>query len=61
MACTPRIADCGRLMMGVDSREPNTPPLEIEKVPPVSSSMVSLPSWAFAEAGSSFSRSAKLF
>jgi hypothetical protein len=35
VACTPRIADCGGLMIGVDSIEPNTPPLVIEKVPPV--------------------------
>ena len=33
-------------MMGVDSIEPNTPPLEMEKRPPVRSSMASLPSWA---------------
>ena len=33
-------------MMGVESIEPNTPPFEIENVPPVSSSMVSLPSCA---------------
>ena len=42
----PSTADCGGLMIGVDSIEPNTPPLEIEKVPPVSSSMPSLPSCA---------------
>ena len=30
----PRIADCGGLMMGVERREPKTPPLVIEKVPP---------------------------
>jgi hypothetical protein len=34
-------------MIGVDSIEPNTPPLEIEKVPPVRSSSDSLPSCAF--------------
>ncbi len=38
----PRIALCGGLMIGVDSIEPNTPPLEIENVPPVSSSIVEL-------------------
>ena len=39
-------------MIGVDSIEPNTPPLEIEKVPPVRSSSVSLPSCALlAELG----------
>ena len=34
-------------MIGVDSIEPKVPPLEIEKVPPVISSMPSLPSLAF--------------
>jgi hypothetical protein len=33
-------------MIGVESIEPNTPPFEIENVPPVSSSIVSLPSCA---------------
>ena len=33
-------------MIGVDSIEPNTPPLLIVYVPPVSSSTVSLPSCA---------------
>ena len=33
-------------MIGVESIEPKTPPLEIENVPPVSSSSVSLPSLA---------------
>ena len=33
-------------MIGVDSIEPNTPPLQIVNVPPVSSSSVSLPSCA---------------
>ena len=46
VACTPRMADCGGLMMGVDSMEPKTPPLEMENVPPESSSMDSLPSLA---------------
>ena len=32
--------------MGVDNSEPNTPPLDTVKVPPVNSSMVSLPSRA---------------
>jgi hypothetical protein len=40
------MALCGGLMIGVESIEPNTPPFEIEKVPPVSSSMESLPSCA---------------
>jgi hypothetical protein len=29
VAWMPRIADCGGLMIGVDSMDPNTPPLEI--------------------------------
>ena len=41
------MADCGGLMIGVDSIEPKTPPLEMEKVPPVSSSIEILPSLAF--------------
>ena len=48
-------------MMGVESMEPNTPPLEIEKVPPVRSSMASLPSVAFLpKSPIFFSISAKL-
>src|SRR5260370_32020190 len=31
VACTPRIADCGGLMIGVDSIEPKMPPFEIER------------------------------
>jgi hypothetical protein len=46
VACTPSIALCGGLMIGVDSIEPKTPPLEIENVPPVNSSIVSFPSCA---------------
>ena len=42
----PRIALCGMLTMGVDSSEPKVPPLVMENVPPVSSSMVILPSRA---------------
>jgi len=34
-------------MIGVESIEPNTPPFEIENVPPVRSSSESLPSCAF--------------
>lgn len=41
------MADCGGLMMGVDSREPYTPPLEMVNVPPAISSMLSVPSRAF--------------
>ncbi|MNG26644.1 hypothetical protein D3C84_1116590 [compost metagenome] len=43
----PRMAVCGGLTIGLDSSEPNTPPLEMVKVPPVISSMVSLPALAF--------------
>ena len=47
--------------MGVDNIEPNTPPLEIENVPPVISSMPSLPSRALAPYSEIFfSMSAKL-
>lgn len=31
VACAPRMADCGGLMMGMDVVEPKVPPLEIEK------------------------------
>jgi len=34
-------------MIGVDNRLPNTPPLEMVKVPPFISSAVSVPSLAF--------------
>ena len=46
MLCIPRIPDCGGLMIGVESMEPNTPPLEIVNVPPVISSTVICPSRA---------------
>ena len=42
----PRIAICGELRIGVDISEPNTPPLVIVNVPPVSSSSVIEPSRA---------------
>src|SRR5260364_287299 len=41
VACTPKIADCGGLIIGVESIEPKTPPFEIEKVPPLNSSSLS--------------------
>src|SRR5947199_3859482 len=48
-------------MIGVDSIEPNTPPLEIENVPPVSSSSASFPSCArLPKSAIFFSISAKL-
>ena len=47
MECMPRMADCGGLMMGVDSSEPYTPPLLMVKVPPAMSSMLIVPSRAF--------------
>ena len=43
------MADCGGLMIGVDKSEPNTPPLEIENVPPVRSSSVNCPSRALID------------
>ena len=42
----PRIALCGGFRIGVDISEPNTPPLVIVNVPPVSSSSVIAPSRA---------------
>ncbi len=47
MECMPRMADWGGLMMGVDSRLPYTPPLEMVNVPPAMSSMLIVPSRAF--------------
>ncbi|MCY1232470.1 hypothetical protein D9M72_449620 [compost metagenome] len=48
-------------MIGVDSIEPNTPPLEIEKVPPLNSSSDSLPSRALTpNSAIFFSMSARL-
>lgn len=41
--CIPSMADCGRLMIGIDSMEPNTPPLLIVNVPPCMSAGVSWP------------------
>ena len=46
MLCMPRMALCGGLMMGVDSMEPNTPPLVMVNVPPLISSTVISPSRA---------------
>ena len=47
----PRMPTWGGLRIGVDSIEPNTPPLVMVKVPPFRSSMASLPSRALAEVG----------
>ncbi|MCY1210359.1 hypothetical protein D9M72_220450 [compost metagenome] len=55
------MADWGGLMIGVESIEPKVPPLEMENVPPVISSMPSLPSCAFLPYSAIFfSMSAKL-
>ena len=43
VACMPRMADWGGLMMGVPIREPNTPPLLMVNVPPSMSSIASSP------------------
>ncbi|GCM50320.1 hypothetical protein ExPCM16_04259 [Escherichia coli] len=43
MACIPRMADCGGLMIGVDIIEPKVPPLVIENVPPCNASSGNLP------------------
>ena len=48
MACIPKIALCGGLIIGVDIKEPNTPPLVMVKLPPVKSSTVNLPSRPFS-------------
>ena len=48
-------------MIGVDISEPNTPPLEMVKVPPFMSSIVSVPSLArLPKSAMVFSISAKL-
>ena len=47
MLCIPKIPDCGGLIIGVESMEPKTPPLEMVNVPPVMSSTVIFPSRAF--------------
>jgi hypothetical protein len=47
MECMPRMADWGGLMIGVPIMLPNTPPLEMVKVPPAMSSMVMLSVRAF--------------
>ena len=41
MACMPKMADWGGLMIGVPKSDPKTPPLLIVKVPPSMSSMAS--------------------
>ena len=47
IACIPKMAVWGKLIIGVPINEPNTPPLEIVKVPPAMSSMVILLSRAW--------------
>ena len=42
----PMMPDCGAFKIGVDIKEPNTPPLVMVKVPPDISSNVNLPSRA---------------
>lgn len=56
MACMPRMADCGGLMMGIDSREPNTPPLLTVNVPPCMSATERLPAGYGLSLGRQFSR-----
>lgn len=46
VACIPRIADYGGLIIGVPIIDPNTPPLLIVNVPPAISSSVIYPSLA---------------
>ena len=43
MACMPRMADWGGLMIGVPNMEPNTPPFDMVNVPPSMSSMANVP------------------
>lgn len=43
IACIPKIADYGALIIGVPMRLPNTPPLEIINIPPTISSVVIFP------------------
>lgn len=43
MECMPSMADCGKLIIGIDSSDPNTPPLLIVNVPPCMSAGVNLP------------------
>ena len=45
--CIPKIPTCGLFRIGVDIREPNTPPFVIVNVPPCSSFSESLLSRAF--------------
>lgn len=62
IACIPRIALYGILIIGVPIRLPNTPPFEIEKVPPYISPIVIFPFFPFsANSAKFFSISAKLF
>jgi hypothetical protein len=44
--CSPNIAVCGGLIIGVPNIEPYTPPLEMVKVPPAMSSILILLSLA---------------
>ena len=51
VACIPKMADCGGLMIGVPNREPNTPPLLMVNVPPSMSSTARVPSRAWDGGG----------
>lgn len=48
VACIPKMADWGGLIMGVPIRDPKTPPLLIVKVPPSMSSTANFPDLAFS-------------
>ena len=50
----PRMALCGGLRIGVESMEPNTPPLVMVKTPPCKSSKAILPDRAFVCVGLNF-------
>lgn len=45
MECMPSMADCGKLIIGIDSSDPNTPPLLIVNVPPCMSAGVNFPGY----------------
>lgn len=62
IACIPKIALYGGLIIGVPIKLPNTPPFDIVNVPPAISSIVILPFFPLsAKIDKFFSISAKLY
>lgn len=51
IACMPRMADWGGLMIGVPNIEPKTPPFDMVNVPPSMSSMANVPVRAYNSGG----------